>query len=628
MRQPSCSRNPKERRLRFRKIFIKAFWIGLCPFLLPAFTIEPAPAQQRLETQPDYGRNTEWFPGIFKPYQSQRIPEIRIENSDNLLQLIDNGTMRISLSQAKTAANENNLDILSTHTSARYAQTDMLRAKGGGAPRGGAGVQIPSSLFSGAIGAGLEGSGGLGGFGSVGGISGGGRQVRASPRGGYDPSFALGFSIDQTTSPLNSLVVSGIPEVTTKSIALQTRFSQAFSTGSSVSISFNNMRQSSTQRRLRFNPNVVSLFSITLTQQLLNGFGFAAGRRFLDVAENENEIARENIRLQTATTLAKAQNNYWDLVAAQENVRVASQSLEVARRLLEDNREREELGAVSVLDVVTAESEMAARQRDLVRAQTTLEMSEVELKNTISADVTSILSSVRIEPTDNLPEPAVRDIPKLNDALKIALENRPEIRRAEINLRIQDIAIKYVKNQLKPDLMVFALFNSSGLYGNNIPIGTSTVLSGGLSQAMRQVRDWRYPEYAVGFSFSMNIRNQAAQADSARAKIEKRQSETSLQRLRNTITLEVRKAIIGLVQSGAQVEAARAAVERSGAALEAEESRLTEGLAIPYDVIRRQRDYRSARFAEVQARSGYAKALVEMDRALGVIDPMESPHGN
>ena len=87
------------------------------------------------------------------------------------------------------------------------------------------------------------------------------------------------------------------------------------------------------------------------------------------------------------------------------------------------------------------------------------------------------------------------------------------------------------------------------------------------------------------------------------------------------IALEVRKAIIGLVQSKAQVEAARKAVELSGAALDAEQSRLTEGLAIPYDVIRRQRDYRSARFAEVQARSNYAKALVEMDRATGILQP-------
>ena len=91
--------------------------------------------------------------------------------------------------------------------------------------------------------------------------------------------------------------------------------------------------------------------------------------------------------------------------------------------------------------------------------------------------------------------------------------------------------------------------------------------------------------------------------------------------MRNSIALEVRKAVIGLVQSKAQVEAAHKAAQLSGEALAAEEAKLLEGVSIPYDVIRRQRDYRSARFAEVQARVNYAKALVERDRAMGILEP-------
>ncbi len=593
--------------------------IGLL-FLL-AFLYKPVAAQQSPDVQADYGRNLEWFPRVYKPYQMQKIPSVQLSNSAELMQLIHEGKLRISLNQLKTAVSQNNLDILSSANSARYAQTDMLRVKGGGAPRGGAGVQIPSSLFAGALGAGVEGFGGLGGFGSAGGITGGARQVRAVPRGSYDPSFALGFSIDRTSSPLNTLVVSGVPEVKTASTALQTRYSQAFTTGSSISISFNNMRQSSTQRFLLYNPYVVSQFSIIVTQQLLSGFGYDVGRRFLEVTKNEKVIMQENVRLQTSTTLAQAQNHYWDLVAARENVRVAEQSLEVTQRLFEDNKKREEIGTVSGLDVVTAESELAARQRDLVTAQTALQLREVDLKNVISKDISDILGSVQIEPTDRLPEPEDEDIPKLNDAMTIALSSRPEIRQAETNILTQEVAIKYVKNLLKPSLLIFAMFNSSGLYGNRSQEGIPTILPGGLSQAMCHVWNWRYPEYAVGFSFSINIRNRAAEADSYRAKLEKQQTETALQRTRISIALEVRKAIIGLVQSKAQVEAARKAVELSGAALAAEEARLLEGVSIPYNVIRRQRDYRSARFAEVQARSNYAKALVERDRALGVLAP-------
>jgi outer membrane protein TolC len=475
-------------------------------------------------------------------------------------------------------------------------------------------VTIPSSLFAGAIGAGVGGSTGVGGFSSAG-ITGGARQVSGFARGNYDPTLAIAFSVDRTASPLNSLVVSGLPQVTTDSTAFLARYSQAFTTGSSLSVSFNNMRQKSDQRYLLYNPNFISQLSISFTQQLLNGFGTSAGRRFLQVAKNESKIMNEMVRLQTSTTMAKAQNDYWDLVAARENVRVAEESLQLAHRFLRDAKTKEELGAASGLDVTTASSELASRERDLAGAQAVLQMREVELKNDISRDISQILDALQIETMDPLPEPQNSDIPKYSDAFNSAMANRSEIRQAEINLDTQNIAIKYGKNLLKPSLLFFANFNSSGLYGNKVV--NSIVFPGGLSQAWRQIRRWEYPEYAVGFSFSLNLRNRAAEADMYRAKLERTQSEMSLQRMRNNIALEVRKALIGLIQSKAQVEAAHKASELSGQTLAAEESKLLEGVSIPYEVIRRQRDYRSARFAEVQASANYAKGLVELNRVTG-----------
>jgi outer membrane protein TolC len=595
-----------------------------CALVLVAGWLCVIPAAAQQARIPDYGTNPEWFPRVYKPYATTKVPEVQLTNSSTVSALILSGKISISLSQLMTAARENNLDILAAGINLHYAETDMLRARGGGAPRGGAGVQIPSSLFAGAIGTGVGGISGLGGFGSVGGISGGARQVFAFPRGSYDPSLAVGFSVDQTTSPLNTTRVAGLNEVVTKSTALQTRYSQAFVTGTSVSVSFNNMRQSSTQRFLLYNPDFISTFSITVTQQLLSGFGYDVGRRFLEVAKNETKIMKESERLQLNTTLAQAENVYWDVVAARENVRVAEQSLEVARRLRNDNKTREELGYASGLDVTTAESEIAARQRDFVSAQTVLQTKEVDLKNIISKEFDLALGEAKIEPTDVLPDPKPDDIPKLSDALASAMKNRPEIRQAETNILTQEIAVRYGRDALKPSLIVFGVFNSSGLYGNrlnqNAGGSVPVIIPGGMRQAMNQVLRWSYPEYAVGFSFSISLRNRAAQADSYRAKFEKQQSEIILERTRNSVALEVRKAIIGLVQAKAQVEAAHKAADLSGQALAAEEVRLSEGLSIPYEVIRRQRDFRSAQFAEVQARTGYAKALVELNRSIGALD--------
>ncbi len=582
-----------------------------------------AQAGQDARGEPDYSRNPDWFPAVYKAYKAQKVPDIQLTNSPSLAQLISGGKLQISLAQLKTVVRENNLDVLASSNSARYAQTDVLRAKGGGAPRGGSGVTIPSSLFAGAIGAGVGGGGGLSGFGSAGGITGGARQVSARARGTFDPSLDMGFSIDRTVSPLNSIRVSGLPETSTASTAFQARYSQAFTSGTSLSIGFSNMRQSSTQLYLLYNPDFVSTLTLTVTQNLLNGFGRAVNGRFLEVAKSESTIMQEGVRLQLNNTLASTENIYWDLVAARENVRVAEDTLAVARRLYEENKKREEIGTLSYLDVVTAESEVAARQRDLVIAQTSLQMREADLKNAISTQVDPALAAATVGPSDPLPVPKDSDIIKLSDAFSTAMKNRPEIRQADANLLIQDLAVRYDRTLLKPSLLIFGQFASSGLYGNRVITdlsGNPTVLPGGITQALRQVRNWTYPEWAVGFSFSMNLRNRAAEADCYRTKLERQQTETSLQRTRNSITLEVRKALIALIQNKAQVEAAHKAVQLSGETLAAEEIKLAEGASIPYEVIRRQRDLRSAQLAEVQARVDYAKALVELDRSMGILD--------
>ena len=572
---------------------------------------------------PDYSRNPEWFPRVYRPYTVRKVPEVQFRNSASLLDLIRDGKLRISLAQLKSAVKDNNLGILSSNLMISYADTDLLRSRGGGAPRGGAGVQIPSSLFASAIGAGVGGYSGLGSF-SGASISGAASQVFGVARGSYDPSISIGFSLDRTVTPLNTIVVSGLPQVGTTSLTLQTRYSQAFTDGASLSVALNTMRQNSDQQFLLYNPDIYSQFSVSFTQQLLNGFGSKIGRRFVEVSKNETKIMKENARLQINTVLAQAENAYWDLVAARDNVRVAERSLEVAQRLLDENRQKEELGAMSGLDVITADSELASRQLDLINARKTLELREVDLKGYISRDLPEILGPVAIEAADILPDPKEGDIPKLGEALSEAMSGRSEILQGEANLLTQDIAVQYGKNLLKPTLLFFANFNSSGLYGNQIltaPNGAVIVLPGGLSQVYHQLSLWRSPEYSVGFSFSINIHNGAARADSFRAKMERQQAETGLQNTRNGVGLEVRKAIIGLVQSKAQVEAAHEAVRLSAETLAAEEAKLQEGASTPYNVILRQRDLMTAEVAEVQARANYAKALVERDRSMGMLEP-------
>ena len=302
--------------------------------------------------------------------------------------------------------------------------------------------------------------------------------------------------------------------------------------------------------------------------------------------------------------LTNAQNLYWDLVASREQVRAAEQALAVAERLRQDNQKQAQIGTLAPLDVVAAEAEVAARRRDLIAAQTNQQLREVQLKNLMSKDLDAVLGAARIETTDSLPEPQASDIPGFEDALAAAMRNRPEITRAEGGIRNQQIVTQFTQNSLKPSLSIFGLLAGSSR-------------AGVLGDALGQLRRLRYPEYAFGFALTIPILNRSAQADDLRARLELRQAETSLQRTRNQIHFEVRNALIVLLQTKAQVEAASKALELSRRTLDAEEKKLQAGVSTSYSVIRMQRDFQAAQFAEVTARASFAKARVNLDQATG-----------
>jgi outer membrane protein len=558
----------------------------------------------------NYADGVPWFPRVWSSYQEQDLPTLQSENSPRLRTLIHDGKLELSLSDAVALALENNLDIAVQRFVLPFSQTDLLRTKSGSAARGFSGALIPSGLSAGALGAGVSAASSAGGLGSAGGITGGGGAVNIGPTGTFDPSLSFNFSWDRTTSPLNTLQVSGIPSVTVSSTSFSGAYAQLLPTGTSYFVGLNGLTQNSNQQFLRFNPAVITRFALGFNQPLLNGFGFLPNERFVMVARNNQRVAEEVFRQQVIATAVKVANGYWDLAAFQENVRVAEQSLAVAEKLLKENQAKAELGVMAPLDVTSAKSEVASRQRDLIVAQTNLQMQATTLKNIVSKKVDSELDGATIVIKDAIPS-VQNQAPDLEKSLANAFENRPDLRQAQANLQNQNTTVRYTRLNLKPNLAVFGMYAGAGLDGN------TTTTTSGAGGALAQAFGADYPEEAAGLSFSVPIRNRAAQADDLRAHFEQSQLLIGLQRTRNQVALEVRQAVIGIIQGKAQVEAAHQAVALARATLNAEQEKLAAGVSTSYNEILRERDLIAAQLAEVQANVNYAKALVEMDRATG-----------
>jgi outer membrane protein TolC len=588
------------------------FVFVLIATVLAAATLQ---AQQAITSNPpnlpSYLAGPSWFPTVLKPYQEGMIRTPSTENSPRLHDLIRNGKLHLTMSDALALAIENNLDIAVQRFLHPIAEADVLRASSGQAARGIPGTLLPAGLSQGALGVGVNQAQGFGGVGSAGGISGGGGAVQIPQVGTFDPAVTVGFSLDRTLSPLNTLQVAGVPKVTTTSTAFSGSYTQLFPTGTSFTYNLNGIRQNSTQQFLLYNPAIISRFTLGINQPLLSGRGYLSNKRFIMVAANNLKTSDEVLRRQVTTAVVQVENAYWNLAAANQSILAARQSLEVAERLDNETRSKLEVGIVARIDLATTGSAVAAARRDLILAQTNFQLQEAQFKKLLSKRSDPALDAAGIETIDELPEPSDRDLPELNTALAAAFEERPELRIAANDLANQDISSRFTRNGLRPNVSVFSLLAGAGLAGDN------TRTAAGAGKSLFQDFSVQYPEYASGLSVVIPLRNRAAQADNLRARFEQQQLETSNEQLKQQVELEVRQAMVSLTEGRAQVEAANEALMLAGQVLDAEQSRLELGVSTAYNVILRQRDLVAARQAQIAASVAYANALVDLHRATG-----------
>src|SRR5438094_6076631 len=326
----------------------------VCVLISVSLCVTTAQAQQEIKASPPnlphYTTGPTWFPSVLTPYKQEPIRPPVMENSPRLHDLIRNGKLRLSMADALALAIENNLDIAVQRFLHPIAEADVLRASSGQAARGIPGALLPAGLNQGAIGVGVNQFQGAGGLGSAGGITGGGGAVQLGQVGSFDPSVSVNFSLDRTLSPLNTLQVAGVPQVTTTSTAFSGSYTQLFPTGMSFTYNLNGIRQNSTQNFLLYNPAIISRFTLGVNQPLLSGRGYLPNKRFIMVAANNLKTSDEVLRAQVTAAVVQVENAYWNLDAASESVVAAQRELEAAERLDSETKSKLEVGTIARIE--------------------------------------------------------------------------------------------------------------------------------------------------------------------------------------------------------------------------------------------------------------------------------------
>ena len=391
--------------------------------------------------------------------------------------------------------------------------------------------------------------------------------------------------------------------------------------GGNATIQLNNTKNTTTSFNTLFNPTFQPNWSGSYVQPLFRNFSIDSTRRSLQVTKINRDISDLQLKATITNTLSNVRNAYWDYVFAVQAVEVAQKSLDLASNLVRDNQTRVEVGTMAPIDVVQAQSEQATRRQTLVAAQATKRTTELALKRLIVAGTQDPNWSVRLDPTDR---PDFRADPiDIEAAVRRALSERSDLEIAKKNIEANDVTLRYLVDQMRPQADLSATYGLVGLGGsqytydptqtgvNRTPNGS---IPGGYTDALSTLFHSNYPRWTVAMNFSYPLGVSSQQASVARARVQLNQVQAQTKQIELQVATDVTNAALTAQSAIESVQAAQAAREFAQKKLEAEQSKFEVGMSTNYFVVQAQRDLADAQNTELRQILNYRKSLVELER--------------
>jgi outer membrane protein TolC len=444
----------------------------------------------------------------------------------------------------------------------------------------------------------------------------------------FDPVLSASLMWQHLKMPEISGAVSGSYLLSQGSLTGNLGLTKGFDTGAQLNLGYTAESQRNNSVIDSLNPYTTSNLNFNLVQPLLRGFGPAVNRRFIRIAKNNQKTSDEVFRQQLIVTVAGVIRLYDDLVSLGEDVKVKEETLATAQRLYEDNKVQVDQGTLAPVELTRALAEVAAARQDLATSQGNYRQQELILKNVLTRRGTAVplVRDAHLQPTTPIEVPPNEPVQVTADLVAQALRARPEMVEARLQIENSHIALEGSRNQLLPELDVVAMGQNSAMAGQLNPLPDTSIVprtspppnsAGGLGADMSQIFSGRYPTYSLGVQLSLPIRNRVAQADVARDEMQIRQWDVRRQQLENQIRLEVESSVIALSQARAAYDAALEARTLQEQSLAIELEKYQVGLSTTFLVLQYQSFVAQARSTEVAARDVYAKARVQLERAVG-----------
>ncbi|MBT9329891.1 TolC family protein [Acidipila sp. 4G-K13] len=519
---------------------------------------------------------------------------------------------------------ENNLDLAYFRYNLPIAQTDLLRTKAGGAANG-----VNTSIAQGTQG-GFSSSGTGSGGGSSSGVTaaGAGGLVTSTlgngaPINSFDPQLSVQGFVDHTTLTQVNTIQYGVPILKQNTIELASSYSQAFSLGTSFNVTDYGVRQTTNSIYNILSPELTTNFNLTINQPLLQGFGLGTNERFMHIAKKNIQLTDLGFKAQVIATITQVENIYWDLVNAYQDAQIKERSLAYANETLSDDQKQFQLQNVPAMQVMKDQAAVATSEGDLTVARATLRLNELLIKNALTKTIEDpALAEMPVVPLDLTGASDPNADKPVNVLITDAEKNRPDVSEDQIAMQIAQDNLRTIKNELLPRLSLYGQFIGAGFGGQLNPVCAlntecTTTLPSGFSGAFQNTFNYSSPEYQVGFSLNVTLRNRVAKADQFRAVLDYRQKELTFEQQKKSILLDVRNSQYALQQAQARVTAAEQARDLAQKTFDISKQEQKLGAMSSYDTLTSEQALAIAESAVFVAQSAFEKAKVDIDRATG-----------
>ncbi len=404
---------------------------------------------------------------------------------------------------------------------------------------------------------------------------------------------------------------------------------------------------------LSLNPQYETSLNFSYTQPLWRNFLYDANRHQIDVAKKNRSLTDEQFRQRVMTVVQQAEQGYWELAYAYNNLQVQLEAVRIGIQQDESNRRQEDQGLLAPIDVVAAQTQLANFEVGAYTAQSGLTSAENALKELILPDRSDPLWSTALIPVT--PADVKPPVIPLQDAIAEALANRPEIAEVKINGEINEKDVRYYRNQTKPQVNLTAQYTRAGLAGVVLPPGPnpftsafgplttqinelsalaglaplsgvsfgssaiSPVLIGNYGQSLSALWGGNFPTTEVQLSISLPIRNRTAESNLGKSLAETHRIRNQREQTEQNIQSDVRTGMENIQMAQLRLQSAQVARESAEEQYQSEQRQFQAGTSTLFLVQQRQATMITARSQERRSEADMSEAIAAFQLATGTI---------